>query len=283
MTERIAILVDDIAADRQLAARVLRQAGWTIHPARTTAEGDALVQQITGESDLSPLIITDLHMPGDPLHRTGDRTIIAGAQWALKLRTQMERGQAARLSIVALTALTEHEIHLTALAFGCDAVVPKPITPDLADRVEKALRRSAADDADPVGATALLGLLRYRLAEALTQPLPQRRLTEHDITRALLAYHRRGVVGLGESALAAALVPQAPSMMKRGERTYALLVEQLDAIMHLGAFESISIVQGELVGHTSPAEQSAALGLSPSEYYRRRREAISVLLEMLAR
>lgn len=279
MSARTAILVDDVAADRQLAARVLRHAGWTIYAARTTIEGDALLQHhATGSHDL--LVITDLHMPADPAHRTGDRTTVAGAHWALQLRAQMERAALPRLPVVAFTALTQQEIHLTALAFGCDAVVPKPVTPDLAQRIEQTLQQLSSEN-DPVGSAALLGLLRYRLADALAGPTAPTPLTEHDLTRALLAYRRRGLVGLGESTLAGALAPHLGGILARGDYVHALLLEHLDAALRLNAFEAMLILQGELVQHATPAERSAALGLSLSEYYRRRREAISVLSELL--
>jgi hypothetical protein len=53
--------------------------------------------------------------------------------------------------------------------------------------------------------------------------------------------------------------------------------------MRLGVNESIAILQGELVGQLSVADQCAALGISRSEYYRRRREATAVLLDLLTR
>jgi CheY-like chemotaxis protein len=278
MNQHTVLLLDDVAADRQLAARVLRGRGWIVHGARTTEEADALLAQLAASP--RPLIVTDLHMPADPAHRSGDRAIVAGAQWALRVRAQMERNVLTRVPIVALTALTEHEIHLTALAFGCDAVVPKPITPALGDQIERALTHMG-DDGDPVGAAALLRLLRHRLADALQPPPARAPITEQDVTRALLAYHRRGLVGLGDSTLAAALAPHITSTLRRGEHTYAVLVAQLAAVMRLGAHESIAILQGELIEHTSPTDQSAALGVSLSEYYRRRREAIVVLVELL--
>ena len=278
MNQRTVLLLDDVAADRQLAARVLHKHGWIVHGARTTVEADALLVQIAGSTH--PLIVTDLHMPADPAHRNGDRAIVAGAQWALRVRAQMERGMLPRVPIVALTALTEHEIHLTALAFGCDAVVPKPITPALPDQIERALAQ-VGDDGDVVGAAALLRLLRHQLAIALQPPPTCAPITEQDVTRALLAYHRRGLLGLGDSTLAAALAPHIASTLRRGEHTYAVLVDQLAAVMRLGVHESIAILQGALIEHTSPADQSAALGVSLSEYYRRRREAIAVLVQLL--
>jgi hypothetical protein len=214
----------------------------------------------------------------------------------------MERGELPRAPIVALTALTEREIYLTALAFGCDAVLSKPATPDLAMRIEQGLAQARDEDADAVGAGALLRLLRCRLADTIapyaytptrgamggsgdaTPPFARATgLIEQDITRALLAYHRRGLVGLGESALAAHLTPESTGLLQRGERTYTLLTRHLDEIMRLGAPESIAILQGELLNQASPTEQAAELGLSLSEYYRRRRDATLVLLDMLTR
>jgi CheY-like chemotaxis protein len=249
-----------------------------VHGARTTVEADALLAQLAASAH--PLIVTDLHMLADPAFRSGDRAMVAGAQWALRVRAQMERAVLPRVPIVALTALTEHETHLTALAFGCDAVVPKPITLALPDQVERALAQ-VGEDGDVVGAAALLRLLRHLLADAFHPPPARAPITEQDVTRALLAYHRRGLVGLGDSTLAAARAPHSASTLRRGEHTYAVLVNQLAAVLRLGAHESIAILQGELIEHTSPADQSAALGVSMSEYYRRRREAIVVLVDLL--
>jgi CheY-like chemotaxis protein len=283
MSASVAIIVDDLAADRRLAARALERTGWAAHAARNSAEGDALIERLLCASAAVRLvIITDLHMPSDPAYHASDRRTVAGAQFALRLRARMERGELPRAPIVALTALTEREIYMTALAFGCDAVLPKPATPDLAARIEQALAQAHAADADAVGAGALLRLLRCRLAEVTVQQAA-RGLTEQDITRALLAYHRRGPTGLGESALAAYLAPQAAGLLQRGEQTYALLVRHLDEIMRLGAPESIAILQGELVHQAPPTQQAADMGLSLSEYYRRRREATLVLLDLLTR
>lgn len=278
-----AVIVDDVAADRQLAARVLQRAGWIVQTARNTVEGEAQIATLAQlPNAMRTVILTDLHMPRDPAHTGADRSTSAGARWALRLRAQMERSGLPRLPIVALTALTEHEILLTALAFGCDAVVPKPITPDLASRIQQALTEACAEDAEPVGADALLRLLRSRLADVLVgQPAQAPRLTEQEITKALLAYRRRGLVGLGGTVLAAFLAPHAASLVERGERTYAALVQHLDAIMQLGASASLTILQGELVHHCTPEEQCAEFGLSLSEYYRRRREAIAVLRDLL--
>lgn len=61
------------------------------------------------------------------------------------------------------------------------------------------------------------------------------------------------------------------------------LLVALTAVMEMGMHESMQLLMGELRHQLSPAEQSTALGLSLSEYYRRRRDAVAVLLDMLLR
>lgn len=282
MNLNVAIVVDDIAADRQLVARVLRRAGWAVHPARNSAEANTLIDGIVqAEGAPHTLILTDLHMPNDRAFTAAEQRTTAGARLALQLRMRMEHGETPRMPIVALTALTEREMHLTALAFGCDAVLLKPATPDFDVRIQHALAQAQAEDADVVGAAALLRLLRSRLAEAINLNMPAVSLTEQDITKALLAYHRQGIVGLGQSALAAWLAPTYANGMQRGEATYALLVECLDQIMRLGARESIELLSNEILHHSSPEEQCAKLNISLSGYYRRRREAIAALFDLV--
>lgn len=102
-----------------------------------------------------------------------------------------------------------------------------------------------------------------------------------DITRALLAFHRQGLVGLGQSALGTWLVPGEPSLIRRGELVYERLLQYLGETINLGIHESVHLLVGELQHQLPPADQYQAEGLSLSEYYRRRREAISVLLDLL--
>lgn len=276
------IVIDDLAADRQLAVRVLRRANWNVQAVRSTVEAEVLIAAIRTEERAHTLILTDLHMPRDPAHGDVAGGATAGARWALQLRVRMEQGKVPRFPIIAFTALTEREIFTTALVFGCDAVVSKPVTPDLTARITRAVEQSEADFIDPAGATALLRLLRCRLANAVgTTSTSNQQLTEAELTRALLAYQRRGVVGLGESALAAYLVPHATSLIVRGERTYKLLLHHLHTILSLNASASLTLLKGELQHHISPSDQAAELGLSISEYYRRRREAIAVLFDLL--
>lgn len=284
MTRKIAIIVDDLAADRQIAAHALQRVDWTVHTARNSIEAIALIERVVNDETAShTFILTDLHMPNDPTAADTPNQTTTGARFALYIRTQMEQGAVPRMPIVALTALTEREMHMTALAFGCDAVLTKPATPDLALRIEQALAQDG-EESDAVGAYALLQLLRCRLAE-LTQLAPPAIITpnEQHITRALLAYHRQGLVGLGQSVLASWVVPHCDSVIQRGEETYKQLLTYLDEIMRLGVHESMNILYGELKHNTAPADQCHELGISRSEYYRRRREAVAVLLELVTR
>jgi CheY-like chemotaxis protein len=278
-----AIVVDDLAADRRLAAACLRLAGWGVDLARDSVEAERLIAQIVDSGRAaSSVIVTDLYMPADPAYRAGEQEEIAGARLALALRVRMERGDLPRMPIIALTAMAESEMLATALAFGCDAVLAKPATPDLAGLIQARVAQLHNEAADSSGAGALLALLRSRLALVLVTETPAfAPLTEHDITKALLAYQRRGVVGLGESTLGIMLAAQSSSASQRGAQIYAMLLQALGDIMHLGAHESAAILRGELVQQLSVAEQCATLGISRSEYYRRRHKAVAVLLELL--
>ncbi len=278
---KTAIVVDDLASDRRNASRVLLRRGWQVHLARNSAEGLECIQQVlaTHAAD-EVIVITDLNMPRDPAtHAVRQST--AGANFALQLRTHMEQQRLPRLPIIALTALTEHEVHLTAIAFGCDAVLEKPATPDLPERIAQALERSNTSDSDPVGAAALLRLLRQRLANEThigTEPA----FTESDVTRALLCYRRQGLIGLGQSNLAQRLLPLVESALQRGELLYKRLLEHLQAIIEMDVLEALEVLQGEIIEALSPSEQCERLAISSSEYYRRRREAIRVLFEVMS-
>ncbi len=277
-----ALIVDDLAADRQLAAHALRAAGWSVHLARHSVEADQLLATAIGADSLThTVILLDLNMPNDPILRTTKGRHRAGPSYALALKTRMERQALPRIPLVALTALTEQEIHLTALAFGCDAVLTKPATPDLPIRLERALAKAEARDDDAVGVAAMLGLLRIRLSDAVHAPAGTVELSEHDITKALLAFQRQGFVGLGQSTLAQWLLPSSGSAAQRGHALYQRLLQELDEVWHYSMLESIQLLATELRNQLPPAEQCRQVGLSLSEYYRRRREAIAVLYAML--
>lgn len=273
-----AIIVDDHGADRQMAARVLRRQGWTVHTARNSVEGLQVLDQALQTTPASEIVVvTDLNMPRDPAHRL-IQSSSAGANLALQLRTQMEQQKLPRLPIIALTSLAEREVHLTAIAFGCDAVLEKPATPNLNERIYSALA-SLSEDSDMVGASAMLRLLRQRLVEQT--PLQPVQFTESDLTRALLQYRRQGLVGLGQSGLAQTLFGSSASDLQRGERLHEALLEHISAITHMDVIDALEVLHGELADALTPGEQAERLAISQSEYYRRRREAIHVLFEVM--
>ena len=276
MNINAAIVVDDLAADRQLTVHVLKRAGWTVWSARNSVEGQALINEHGAAYADQLIIITDLHMPKDPAQRSLAQRGSAGACFALNLRTAMEHGEIARVPIIALTALSEHEVHQTALAFGCDIVLTKPATPDLPQRIAQALSQAATKDA--VGVGPLLHLLRHHLVQHLQETAT---LQESDLTKALLAYRRYGMVGLGQSELAAQLVPRELNPLQRGEQVHALLLKQIDAVLRLGLNESLAILRAELLYAITPEAQAQQLAISLSEYYRRRREAIQVVFKIV--
>lgn len=275
-----ALLVDDLAADRQLAARVLKRAGWQVLVARNSREAQALLPQLLQFTEgTTRIILTDLNMPEAPpmIELPGS----SGAQLALVLRTQMEGGTLPRLPILALTALTEQESHMTALAFGCDAILTKPVTPDLAQRIIDAMIQMQSEEYDIVGAGPMLRLLRHHLATQMTSVPPPPLLTENDVTKALLSYARQGSIGLGQTRLAEVIAPARLDPVQRGEYVYAHLIRCLQRVMAMNIPESLAVLQGELIDQASIADQCAALAISRSEYYRRRKEAISVLLTLV--
>lgn len=239
-----ALIIDDLAIDRQLAARALKRVGWTVQLARNSSEGFALLHTLKA-TNADIVIITDLDMPADPLAYI-NHAPLAGANFALHLRTRMEQGTLQRVPIVALTALNARETHLTARAFGCDVVLQKPATPDLDQRILQALTAQTADDV-PVG------------TEAQNATVPAPHLTTQDITKGLLAHHRHGLVGLGSSTLATILASQLPTAPERGSYVYALLVERLHAVMQLDVLSSLSLLHGELVEVLSPQQQALKL------------------------
>ena len=251
-----ALIIDDLAIDRQLAARALKRVGWTVQLARNSSEGFALLHTLKA-TNADIVIITDLDMPADPLAYI-NHAPLAGANFALHLRTRMEQGTLQRVPIVALTALNARETHLTARAFGCDVVLQKPATPDLDQRILQALTAQTADDV-PVGTEALFHLLHIHLVQAQNAAVPAPHLTTQDITKGLLAHHRHGLVGLGSSTLATILASQLPTAPERGSYVYALLVERLHAVMQLDVLSSLSLLHGELVEVLSPQQQALKL------------------------
>src|SRR4051794_39010899 len=98
MLPTTAVLVDDCPNQRLLLARVLQRAGWQVHTAGDSLAGEALIAHIlAGPAAAHTVILTDMHMPGDPYaaaHPWG-----AGAYLALRLRARMAWGELPRAPI----------------------------------------------------------------------------------------------------------------------------------------------------------------------------------------
>ncbi|XSG73256.1 response regulator [Herpetosiphon llansteffanensis] len=271
------IIVDDLAVDRQLAARYLQAAGYQTSLARSSKQATEQLQQaLTIYQPSQMLLLLDLNLPNDPALQQVVASSLAGANLALQLQIQIANGSLPKLAIVALTALSASEIHQTAIAFGCDAVLEKPATPDLAQRIEQAL--AASSQQAPIGSQALLNILRLRLLA----PTPSASLSEDDLTKALLQLHRQGLVGLGASHLANYLFPQTAGDYQRGLQTQTKIASVIRETMQLNVLETLAILEGEFVHLQAPQAQAEQLHLSKSEYYRRRKDAISQLYHILA-
>jgi CheY-like chemotaxis protein len=257
---------------------VLERAGWQAHAALSSIEGLALAARIlAGPAAAHTVILTDMHMPGDPDADGLDAA--AGAYLALRLRARMAAGELPRAPIVAITGMPLAETRLAALACGCDALVDKSPPLDLAARVTAELEH-AYRPARPLVVDALLRQAQPA-REAMRSPA-RPHLTVADVNAALLAYRRYGLVGLGQSALARALTPPAASALQRGQAAYAWLMECLDALAALDAGEAAAMLRAEMEGQLSPAAQYRKLAQSQATYYLLRRGAIKSLADLLA-
>jgi hypothetical protein len=149
----------------------------------------------------------------------------------------------------------------------------------LAARITAELEQSYHPDS-PSGLDEMLRLAGPMRDTA--QPPARPGLGEAEVKAALLAYRRSGVVGLGASALARALVPQAGSLLARGEAAYTRMMGCLDALAALGAGEAAAILRAELERQLSPSARQRELARSKTAYYRLRRAAIQALVDLLA-
>jgi CheY-like chemotaxis protein len=271
-----AVLVDDRPETLGILARVLERAGWQTHAALGSLEGEALAARILAGPDAAQtVILTDLHMPGD--RYAAQSPWAAGAYLALRLRARMAWGALPRAPIVAITSLLAPELRYAALVAGCDAVLEKNPPLQLAARVTAVLEQSYHPES-PSGFDEMLRLARSTPSEAPSS-LP---ITIADVTAALLAYRRSGVVGLGASALARALAPQAGSVVQRGEAAYAQIRGGLAALAALGAGEAAAILRTELEREAAPDERALERAFSRAQYYRHRRHAVRQLRDLLA-
>jgi CheY-like chemotaxis protein len=271
-----AIVVDDKATHRHLTARVLQQAGWSVHLAHDGVSGARLAKaMLMRESAEQTLILTDLHMPwsNDP-HDT-----LAGTHLALYLRTSMDRGELPQAPIIALTVILDDHVQLRARACGCDAVLGKPATCDLPERIAAALGQSSVNHHTAEQAL-IITMLRAELAAALLPVEPTcPTLTIADLNAALLAYRRRGGIGLGESRLAHLLAPDIAETLARGEAIEAMLRRHLECLARQHA-SAVGLLQAEMELDEHADDQHPAI--SKSTYYRLRGSAITLLREALA-
>lgn len=276
-----AIVVDDIESHREGTARLLRRSGWAAHTAHNGASGATLSQQILSvHPPEHVVVITDLHMPWGE----SPDDDLAGTHLALWLRVHMDAATLPRVPIVALTALTNPQTLQLARAYGCDAVLEKPATLDLPARIQAALASPfPAPDAEQACTTAVLRAALVARLPALSatggnQTTPTS-LSIADLNAALLAYRRRGAVGLGESRLARYVAPEIPETLRRGEETVTLLREQLELLAQRGE-TSAHILLAELDPAGVPGRQ---LAMSQSTRYRQRQAAGAQLLALLAK
>jgi CheY-like chemotaxis protein len=284
MQPTTAVLVDDCPDQLRLLARVLQRAGWQVHTAAGSIEGEALAARIlAGPAAAHTVILTDMHMPGDPY--AAAYPWAAGAYLALRLRARMQWGQLPCAPIIGLTNLLEPAIRTAALAFGCDAVLEKDPPLSLAARITAALQEARST----AGLDGLDAMLRLAGSEESRQmdgraqaPQPVPLPSVGNVNAALLAHRRYGLIGLGESVLARALEPQAGSALGRGEAAYTQLMRCLDELVRLGAGEAAAILHTELDRQLAPAAQQIQRALSKTAYYRLRRAAIQALVGMLA-
>ncbi|WP_454850173.1 response regulator transcription factor [Promicromonospora soli] len=188
----VAVVVEDDDDIRALIEVTLRQAGFTVHPATTGAQGVALVRAH------EPVVTTvDVSLPD-----------IDGFEVVRRLRTFSDT------VVVMLTGRVDEPDTLMGLESGADEYVTKPFRPrELRARVEALLRRSgrpapAAPEqpAEPEPVTAVGGLEvdTARRTVRLGGELVRLTRTEFDILAALHGAHGRTVA---KGDLAAMLWP----------------------------------------------------------------------------
>ncbi len=271
-----ALIVDDIQAHRDSAARILGHCGWNTYTAPDGARGAVLAQEILTHGPIQQVVIlTDLRMPwsafpADPL---------AGTHLALYLRTHMDNNLLPRVPILAFTALPDAETLLMARAFGCDAILEKPATFDLPTRIVDALANSSEASLPPEQQAIIATLRAQLVARIPTLATIPATLSSADMNAALLAFRRRGPVGLGASRLAHVLAPTVPGDLLRGEWVAEYLRSQLDRLARQGD-PAIHLLQAEL----GVAREGTHIShcYSKSTYYRQRAVAVNALLECIS-
>ncbi|GAB4084173.1 response regulator transcription factor [Myceligenerans cantabricum] len=188
----VAVIVEDDDDIRALIEITLRQAGFTVHPAATGAQGVALVKAH------DPIVTTvDVSLPD-----------IDGFEVVRRLRTFSDT------IVVMLTSRVDEPDTLMGLETGADEYVTKPFRPrELRARVDALLRRAGRVAAsapeqfassEPGAAVGGLEVDTARRTVRLAGELVQLTRTEFDLLAALHGAHGR-TVAKGE--LAALLWP----------------------------------------------------------------------------
>lgn len=186
----VAVVVEDDDEIRALIEITLQQAGFTVHPATTGAQGVALVKAH------EPIVTTvDISLPD-----------IDGFEVVRRVRTFSDT------VVVMLTARVEETDTLMGLEAGADEYVTKPFRPrELRARVDALLRRagrvatSAPEEPAASGATAGdLEVDTARRTVRLGGELVQLTRTEFELLAALHDAHGRAVA---KGDLAALLWP----------------------------------------------------------------------------
>ena len=131
------LVVEDDGEMRHLVARLLRDAGFRVLPARDGREMWDLLENAATPPDL---IVLDVMLPG-----------ASGFDLCRRLR---QRG---RIPIIMLTARGEETDRVVGLEMGADDYVTKPFgAREFVARVRALLRRSMGDPANPEGAARRL-------------------------------------------------------------------------------------------------------------------------------
>lgn len=274
MNLNTAIIVDSIEAHRKATARILRHAGWTTYTTSNDVHCPYFSEEFLASiPDGHGLILIGLGAP--KLNAKGDDFL--EAPLILHLRHNIDKGNLPKIPIVALISSKASGYALTAQAYGCDAVLETPLTVDLPYRLQTVLHSSFGTARQQQ--MEFVAILRAKLVDTYHKSaIDSEQLTIADLNTALLAYQRRGAVGLGESKLALSVVPHTPDVIKRGEELAKLLHNHLFSLVQQGDIAA-RILLTELSTPDICVEELFAI--SKSTYYRHRHRVCMSLLEFL--
>lgn len=137
------LVVEDDGEMRHLVARLLREAGFRVTPARDGREMWDLMEQAAPPD----LVVLDVMLPGP-----------SGLDLCRRLRARSQ------VPVIMLTARGEETDRVLGLELGADDYVAKPFGPrELVARVRAVLRRSMGDPAEPERASRRLRFAGWSL------------------------------------------------------------------------------------------------------------------------